>query len=583
MYDNYYTKYEDAQDFINEKTAQRIIDKLEVDVKFHNMTAEKYAYLSKAYGYADETKKAVNAAKMSVKLDKTYAYGYTRLAFAYGRLGKEKEALKALKEAEKYGREDDWFLWSFWVCIFSWLQKKGSAQYYLNKLTELQLDTPEYNYAMGFVLGSPKEIGEYEKALEYFNKAQDYKNHYDMIYKMMICYGKIGDYKNAALYLNRCLAYGETEELLERKIQLYLWKDDPDEVLADIRRYYRITREKQDALVYLSIAYKYKGDLKRALRYLMFALYTTPPNAFLYQKISDIYEKQKDFENALFYAKQALKFDRNDEDTLLSISFYYSKLKEHELARLYVDKVVLLNPDSAYPYYRKGNLLCDLQNYEEACEMYKKALELEPNDIDYYGSVSYAYSKCGKHELSLEYANRGLLVDKTDCYINFRKGWALQELGKYAEAIKAFEKCIELNESYVDAYADISYCYSKLKEIKKSILYANKAMMIDKDYAYAHYRKAWGLAYEGKPNEAKDFFESAIELDPSDTYSYIGLSAVHLDTNNSSEALKAANMAIFLDRECGEAYYFKAAALSAQGKAKEAEKYYSKAMKLGYN
>ena len=73
-------------------------------------------------------------------------------------------------------------------------------------------------------------------------------------------------------------------------------------------------------------------------------------------------------------------------------------------------------------------------------------------------------------ELSLEYANRAILLDKTSSYSYFRKAWALQEMEKYGEAITSYEKCIEYESTFVDAYANISFCYSKLKDFNKSIL-----------------------------------------------------------------------------------------------------------------
>lgn len=581
MYDNYYTKYEDAVDFINSKNAEQIADKLEVDIRFHRMTAEKWAYLSKAYIYLDEAKKAVNAAKNAIKLDKNYAYGYVRLAFAYAKQANKKETENAVRAAEKLCREDDWLLYSFFVCLFGYIEAAGSANFYLKKLKDFNLDSPEYYYALGFAYGSP-DIKQYEKAVEYFEKAVDYKNYYDLIYKTMIDCGKMGDDEKAGVYLNKCLAYGETEELLERKIQLYLYKDNADEIIADIRRYYRLTSDKQQALIYLASAFKIKEDYRKSLKYLLFAERITQPSMFLYEKIAAAYERLQDYKCAILYYKEALKFDRTDQEDLLNISYCYSRLKEHELASLYVDKVILLNPEDAYPYYRKGNNFCDFEEYEKAAEMYVRAVEIEPTDVDYYGSASYAYSKCGKIELSLEYANRGIMVDNNNDYIHFRKGWALQELGKYKEAIQSFEKCVECNSSYVDGYANISYCYSKIGEMKKSMLYANKALMVNKDFAYAHYRKAWGLHLLGKFEEAKESYEYALKLDPTDTFSYIGLSAANINMNDSADALKAANMAIFLDRNCGEAYYFKGLALSNLGKAKDAEKCYSMAKKLGY-
>lgn len=583
MYDNYYTKYEDAKYFINGKNAKEICEKLLEDVKNKNMTAEKYAYLSKTYTYLQEDKQALEAAKMAVKLDKNYAYGYIRIAFTYARLGKRKKAEKYALIAEELGA-DNWIISSFLINIYAWLEYVEKVDELLYKLENLNINSADYYYALGFAFGC-KQIAEYEKSLYCFKKAEEqgYKNYYDLIYKLMVLFGKLGDTENTEIYLNKCLEYGENEDLLERKILLALYKETPDEALNDMRRYYRITESKQDALVYLSKAYQIKGQYDRALKYLNFALATTEPTLFLYYRMGNLYETRKDFKNALMCYKKALEFDKNDEDILLAISYCYSILKENELAELYADKVLLLEPEKPYPYYRKGNIFCDLKQYDKAAELYVKAIEKDPNDVDYYGGASYAYSKMEKFELSLEYANRGILVDKNDAYIHFRKGWALQELGKMESAIKSYEKCIEYNESYFDAYANISYCYSKIGDMKKSILYANKAILINKDYAYAHYRKGWGLHFLGKFEDAIEAYESALELDPTDSFSYIGLAASSLNIQEAAKALIAANKAIMLDRNCGEAYYFKGLALSNLGKTKEAEISYAKAAALGYS
>ena len=158
----------------------------------------------------------------------------------------------------------------------------------------------------------------------------------------------------------------------------------------------------------------------------------------------------------------------------------------------------------------------------------------------------------------------------------------MQELEKYKEAIDTYQKCIEYDASFVDAYANISYCYSKLSDFKKSILFANKAIMVNKDYAYSHYRKAWALHNLGKFDEAIDDYFEAIELDPTDVYNYLGITGVFLDKQENFSALEFANKAIMLDRDCANAYYYKSVALSNLGKKLEAEKVFAKARELGF-
>ena len=577
MYDNFYTKYKDAKIFINSATAEDVIKMLS---KEKLLTAEQCVYLSKAYVFADDGKKAVKFARKAVKINPEYAYGYIRLSFALGRMGKKKECLKNLELAEKFGAED-WLVQTFLACIYNYVGDFDKSSYYIEKLLECGDKSPAYYYNVGFVYYaiSPED---YEKAIEYFKKAGDFKDRYNLNYKLMECYGELGDIETALGYLEKCLSIKETPELLERQIQCMIFLERYDEAELLSRAYYRKTYDKQQALRFLAVIAKSRGQYSKALRYLRFADYTTGATEYLYELMAEIYEAKKDYYSALDFYKKALRFDRYDDEILLNISYCYSKINEYELADNYADMAIALNDNSSYSFYRKGNIMLSVERFDAAVEAFKRAVELDPEDLDYYHSISYAYSKTGELELSLEYANRAILLDKTNSYSYFRKAWALQEMEKYEEAINSYEKCIECESTFVDAYANISFCYSKLKEFNKSILFANKAIMVNKDYAYSHYRKAWALHNLGKFDEALDDYMEAIELDPTDIYNYLGITGVFLDKKENIAALEFANKAIMLDRKCGNAYYYKSVALSNLGKKAEAEKIYAKAVQFGF-
>ncbi len=577
MYDNFYTKYKDAKIFINSATAEDVIKMLS---KEKLLTAEQCVYLSKAYVFADDGKKAVKFARKAVKINPEYAYGYIRLSFALGRMGKKKECLKNLELAEKFGAED-WLVQTFLACIYNYVGDFDKSSYYIEKLLECGDKSPAYYYNVGFVYYaiSPED---YEKAIEYFKKAGDFKDRYNLNYKLMECYGELGDIETALGYLEKCLSIKETPELLERQIQCMIFLEKYEEAERLSRKYYRKTDDKQQALRFLAVIAKSEGQYNKALRYLRFADYTTEATEYLYELTAEIYEAKKDYYSALDFYKKALRFDRYDDEILLNISYCYSKTEDFKLADKYADMAIALNDNSAYSYYRKGNVMISVGRFDAAVEAFKQAVKLDPEDVDYYHSLSYAYSKTGELELSLEYANRAILLDKTSSYSYFRKAWALQEMEKYGEAITSYEKCIEYESTFVDAYANISFCYSKLKDFNKSILYANKAIMVNKDYAYSHYRKAWALHNLGKFDEALDDYLEAIELDPTDIYNYLGITGVFLDKKENLSALEFANKAIMLDRQCGNAYYYKSVALSNLGKKAEAEKIYAKALQLGF-
>ena len=335
MYDNFYTKYKDAKIFINSATAEDVIKMLS---KEKLLTAEQCVYLSKAYVFADDGKKAVKFARKAVKINPEYAYGYIRLSFALGRMGKKKECLKNLELAEKFGAED-WLVQTFLACIYNYVGDFDKSSYYIEKLLECGDKSPAYYYNVGFVYYaiSPED---YEKAIEYFKKAGDFKDRYNLNYKLMECYGELGDIETALGYLEKCLSIKETPELLERQIQCMIFLEKYEEAERLSRKYYRKTDDKQQALRFLAVIAKSEGQYNKALRYLRFADYTTEATEYLYELTAEIYEAKKDYYSALDFYKKALRFDRYDDEILLNISYCYSKTEDFKLADKYADMAI---------------------------------------------------------------------------------------------------------------------------------------------------------------------------------------------------------------------------------------------------
>ncbi len=582
MYDNIHTKYKDAKIFINEINAEAVLEDLTKDLQRKNMTAEKYAYLSKAYIFAGKDELALKYAKLAVKTDKSYAYGYVRLAFAYARLGKKKDTLKNTIIAEKFCSYDP-FIYSFLIILYEYCSQEEKAEK-LFKILEQNYDhTEEYSYHLGF-LYSQKDS---QKCISYLTKAlkAGTRNTYGISSMLAENYKQIEDFDNAEKYADICLTEGSCNKILEIKAECLKSKGRYDEAAKYINKQYKLAKSnenKLESIIMLIYNYLNSPEPEKCRHYLNFAFKHFEPTYALYYVTATYFETIEEYDCAIDAYEKMLEIDPDEASIYTSISYCYSQQENNEKAFEYVEKAIRHNEFSSYNHYRKGRILTDMKEYDMAITCFLKSLDYDKTDVDSFQWISYCYSMLKDYEKSIEYANRAILLNKEDCYSYFRKAWAFQEMGKFEEAIRFYKQCIDYNDRYIDAYVNISYIYSKLGDIKQSMLYANKAILIDKDYAYAHYRKAWALQESGKFEEAMDGYSKAIELDPTDVYNYLGIACISLNTRANVNALLYANKAIFLDRKCGGAYYYKSLALSNLGKIKEAEEAYQKAIKLGY-
>jgi tetratricopeptide (TPR) repeat protein len=87
----------------------------------------------------------------------------------------------------------------------------------------------------------------------------------------------------------------------------------------------------------------------------------------------------------------------------------------------------------------------DSRNYGQAAELYEKAIELNPRDIDSYNDLGLAYHYTNKSSLALDILKKGIAVDPSYQRIWLSYGFVLLSTGKTAEAKTALDKVMELN------------------------------------------------------------------------------------------------------------------------------------------
>ena len=583
MYDNTNTYYNDTKIFISEVTAGSIIATLKEIETAGKLTAETCAYLSKAYVFETNDEMALYYALKSVEKDPQYAYGHIRAAFTYARMGEKEDCIKHTKIADTLNKYENNYINAFLVILYNFCSDEKRAEQILTYIERTYQDNAEYYYYFGFIYSHDKP----GKAIEWFTRAENagFRDTYNLWTNLADNYSLIEDYDNAEKYADKSLQMGNSRVALRIKAECLKEKEDFLTAIKYLRKKYKFDKTDENKLKTLSLiiyCYMYSNTPEKAEKYINFAINNFPKDYNLCYVSATYYETIEDYDTAIKFYQKMLELNKEKDTAYSSISYCYSQLGDNEKALKYVERAIELNSESSYSYYRKGRILVNMKDYNTAINCFLKSLDYDRTDVDSFQWISYCYSMLKNFEKSLEYANRAILLNKDDCYSYFRKAWAYQEMGRYTEALNFYKECIKHDDRYIDAYLNISYIYSKQGNSKQSLLYANKALLINRKYSYAHYRKAWALQESGRFEEACDGYSKAIELDPTDIYNYLGIACISLNNQESSNALLYANKAIFLDRNCGGAYYYKSLALSNLGKVKEAEEAYTKAIQLGY-
>lgn len=119
-------------------------------------------------------------------------------------------------------------------------------------------------------------------------------------------------------------------------------------------------------------------DKVKALAFLNEANAKDSNNPDILFKIAYILQQQNDDQEALKYYKDALFLDGNNEFIHNAMASIYRKNGEFTSAKMHLHASLEIDDKNPITYYNYGNLLVDMQRDEEAIEMYKKALEINP-------------------------------------------------------------------------------------------------------------------------------------------------------------------------------------------------------------
>ncbi len=124
------------------------------------------------------------------------------------------------------------------------------------------------------------------------------------------------------------------------------------------------------------------GDLQKALAIYSEANIKEPSSTETLFKMGYTLGLQERDDEALDYYKEALELDKENSYVHQAMASIYRKNSEFASAKLHLNALVDIDDSNPITYYNYGNLYADMEQPQEAKNMYIKALELNPDFIE---------------------------------------------------------------------------------------------------------------------------------------------------------------------------------------------------------
>jgi serine/threonine protein kinase/Flp pilus assembly protein TadD len=243
----------------------------------------------------------------------------------------------------------------------------------------------------------------------------------------------------------------------------------------------------------------------------------------------------------------------------------------------------------AYDYYLKGReyyYRYRKQDNENAIELFKRALELDPSYALAYAGLGDAYSqRTGRFgfeatwlDSAIEASEKAISIDPNCAEGHKSLGLAYMAKGWRRKALEAYGKSVELNPNYFPAVGNIGTTNMALGEYGEALKWARKAVALNPAFAFWYLNV--GNIYMCLDNhlEAERWLHKALELQPDFVYPHRDFVYMYLAQGNFDKARTHSQKALSLAPDEMDTLLWAGDVELYSGNVPQAKQYYEKAM-----
>ena len=212
--------------------------------------------------------------------------------------------------------------------------------------------------------------------------------------------------------------------------------------------------------------------MENKIKKLQSVLKTDPSNFQARRELSILFADNGFNEEALSNLQYLVKYFPEDAEIHYNLGILHEKLKDYESAKISYKKAIEISPQEDF-YYNLGEVLVNLQEWDEAISAFKTVLKSDSQDGNCYFNLGLCYFNREEINLATDNFQKAVEINPQDIFAHFYLGNIYQNNGLTNFAIESYRKVLSISPDYSWAYynlASIAYKAGNLEEAKENLL-----------------------------------------------------------------------------------------------------------------
>jgi|LZCG01.1.fsa_nt_gb tetratricopeptide (TPR) repeat protein len=281
----------------------------------------------------------------------------------------------------------------------------------------------------------------------------------------------LADSLNAGLYYQRSRLFFERGML--------------NQSLRDIGKAIQLNQDDEDFRLLLADIYQGMNKFEDARRVLVSVANQNHGNVKANLKLAELELAMQNYGNALLRVRRALHADPNNAKAYYIEGYIHLEKGDTTRAMAGFTNSAAHKPDFKDPYFQLGRLYAHNDD-AKALDYYNAVLNIDPEDTQAMYMMALYYQEHEALEKAEDIYHQILRIDSTQAPVLHNLGYIeMVYRQEYQKAILLFNKAIEKNPLFIQAWYNKGYCYELLGNYQEARKHYQKTMEIQPNYPRA--------------------------------------------------------------------------------------------------
>jgi tetratricopeptide (TPR) repeat protein len=230
-----------------------------------------------------------------------------------------------------------------------------------------------------------------------------------------------------------------------------------------------------------------------------------------------------------------------------ALAKYYFQEKDYMKVKEIRSEINKLFPEDSLT--REAEAYLKLEDYDQATELLKKVMEINPSFWVAYNDLGLTYLRQGEVDKALNEFQKVVRINPYNSIVRVNLGRALLLKERLQEALAELKKAEKLGGIEPDVYCGIAYIYRRFKEIEKAIKAYKKALKKDTGIYCAHFGLGQVYLDKNQLDEALAEFQEVVRLKPDYDLVYYHLGLVYAYKGMKAKAIEEFELFLSLSKD----------------------------------